>query len=88
VKGAADGWVRTYTDGNLATTTSGLRFTHPGEPLAWAGAKWNNTYGGGSAFCSAVNSTTGQRPTQAVHPECFVPHTQYVWMDAQRVLAH
>jgi hypothetical protein len=85
-KGAADGWITTYSDGKLATTTSGLRFTLPGEPLSFAGAKWNNTYGGGSAFCSTANPLTGKKPTQAAHPECFVPHTQYVWIDAQRVL--
>lgn len=87
-KGAADGWIKSYTDGVLATSTTGLRFTHTGEVLEWGGVKWNNTYGGGSYFCMHVDPATGKLPTQAAHPECFVPHTQYIWMDAQRVLVH
>jgi hypothetical protein len=87
-KGATDGYLTMWMDGQLMKTYSGLQFTHTGEPLEWYGVKWNNTYGGGSAFCTSIDPTTGALPTQSAHPECFVPHDQYIWMDHQRVLAN
>lgn len=80
-KGAADGSVAMWMDGKPTRTLSGLRFTHPGEALELSGTKLNNIWGGG-------NGQVCPTATPATHPECFVPHTQSIDVDAQRVLVH
>jgi hypothetical protein len=57
-------------------------WTKTTDPAEWFGTKWNNTLGGGSAFC------TSTKPPASTNPECYAPKTQYIRFDAQRVLVH
>jgi hypothetical protein len=57
-----------------------LPWTKATDVAEWYGTKWNNTLGGGSAYCTAKNSSGVY-----IHNDsyCFAPKTEWIWFDNQ-----